>query len=69
MLPLYALVLSLPSLLPAIPRHGQKTCYRKRVTEDEPLTRAEANGYRMGKHREEDEVWDHNKHVEKTMKD
>ena len=41
---------------------------RRCVTADELLARAEANGYKEGRHKEEDAVLDHHKHVEKTKR-
>jgi len=42
---------------------------RRCVTADELLARAEANGYKKGKHKEKDEVRNHHKHVDNTKKD
>lgn len=42
---------------------------RRRVTADELLARAEANGYKKGKHKEKDAVWNRHKHVDNTKKD
>jgi hypothetical protein len=42
---------------------------RRRVTADELLARAEANGYKKGKHKEKDAVRNHHKHVDNTKKD
>jgi hypothetical protein len=42
---------------------------RRPVTEDELMAQAEANGYKMGEHREEDAVRDRHKHGEKTIKE
>jgi hypothetical protein len=52
------------SPLPAFPAMG-----RRRVTADELLARAEANGYKKGKHKEKDAVRNHHKHVDNTKKD
>jgi len=50
-------LLLLPSFHPA--------CYG-RPTADELLARAEANGYKEGRHKEEDAVLDYHKHLEMT---
>ena len=42
---------------------------KRHATADDLLAQAEANGYRRGEHREEDEVRDRHKHVKKTKKD
>jgi hypothetical protein len=55
---------SSPSPLPAFPAMG-----RRRVTADELLARAEANGYKKGKHKEKDAVRNRHKHVDNTKKD
>ena len=52
------------SPLPAFPAMG-----RRRVTADELLARAEANGYKKGKHKEKEAVRNHHKHVDNTKKD
>ena len=42
---------------------------RKMLAASVLLAQAEANGYRKGKHKEQDKVRDRHKHVEKTKKD
>ena len=42
---------------------------RRPVNEDELLARAEANGYKMGEHKEEDAVRDRHKHGGKAIKE
>ena len=42
---------------------------RKRITGDEPYSRAKANGYQRGAHREEDGRRNRNKHIDKVKKD
>jgi hypothetical protein len=42
---------------------------RRTVAADDLLAQAEANGYKRGEHKEQDEVRDRHKHVKKTIKD
>lgn len=42
---------------------------RKTVAASDLLAQAEANGYKKGKHQEQDKVRNRHKHVEKTKKD
>ena len=53
--------------LATAPRPFRPACHG-RPTADELLARAEANGYKEGRHKEEDEVLDYHKHVEKTKR-
>jgi hypothetical protein len=42
---------------------------RRRVTANELLARAEANGYKKGKHKEKDAVRNRHRHADNTKKD
>jgi hypothetical protein len=56
------------SLLLPLPTAAFSTIMAKRkVTAEEPLARAESNGYKKGAHREEDSTRDGKRHIDKTQ--